>query len=164
MLNWRKKEAEQSQNTLQKQVLRKEKDTKVLRSKLTCARAKKDKYYKLYLQANRSNVQLKKKIHSDEIKLTTLQKQSEQDHAELNELKSKFRECEQSLHYLQGLIDDSSEIELFDKSSYKYTTETIMCVMNLTNLKKLVMLSGKFQNCVVKSQTLFLLQQLLIEL
>jgi hypothetical protein len=61
---------------------------KVLRSKLTCARAQKDKYYKLYLQANRSNVQLKKKIHSDEIKLTTLQKQSEQDHAELNELKS----------------------------------------------------------------------------
>jgi chaperonin cofactor prefoldin len=48
------------------------------------------KYYKLYLQANRSNVQLKKKIHSDEIKLTTLQKQSEQDHAELNELKSKY--------------------------------------------------------------------------
>ena len=95
-----KKEAEQSQNTLQKQVLRKEKDTKVLRSKLTYARAKKDKYYKLYLQANRSNVQLKKKIHSDEIKLTTLQKQSEQDHAELNELKSKFRLCEQSLYYL----------------------------------------------------------------
>jgi hypothetical protein len=68
---------------------------------------------------NRSNVQLKKKIHSDEIKLTTLQKQSEQDHAELNDLKSKFRECEQSLHYLQGLIDDSSEIELFVVLKYR---------------------------------------------
>ena len=59
-LNWRKKEAEQSQNTLKKkQVLWKEKDTKVLKSKLTRARAQKDKYYKLYLQANRSNIQLK---------------------------------------------------------------------------------------------------------
>ena len=55
-----KKEAEQSQNTLKKkQVLWKEKDTKVLKSKLTRARAQKDKYYKLYLQANRSNIQLK---------------------------------------------------------------------------------------------------------
>lgn len=50
-------------------------------------------------------------------------------------MRSKFLECEQSLHYLQGLIDDSSEIELFDKSSNKYTTETVMCVMNRTNLK-----------------------------
>jgi hypothetical protein len=62
------------------------------------------------------------------ILLTAVAEGTEFDHAELNELKSKFRECEQSLHYLQGLIDDSSEIELFDKSSYKYTTETIMCV------------------------------------
>lgn len=64
--------------------------------------AQKDKYYKLYLQANRSNIQLKKNIHSDEIKLTTLQKESEQDHAELNDLRSKFRECEQSLHLSTG--------------------------------------------------------------
>jgi hypothetical protein len=78
--------------------------------------------------------------------MTYLQKQSEQDHAELNELKSKFRECEQSLHYLQGLIDDSSEIELFDKSSNKYTKYLSFCALARVSLLFRTFVSFSFQS------------------
>ncbi|VDI51195.1 Hypothetical predicted protein [Mytilus galloprovincialis] len=121
--------------TLKRQFHKKDNEVKVLQSKLARSIEQKKQYYRLYLPANRSHIQLKQRIPSGEIKLTNLQKQTEQDYANLNDINCKFQESEQSLHNVQDLFNDNSEIELFDKSSNKYTTKTVRCVMNLTDLK-----------------------------
>ena len=51
------------------------------------------------------------------------------------ETENQLREANESIDYLQLLLNDSAEIPLFDTVAQKYTTDTAECVMNLTDLK-----------------------------
>lgn len=99
-----------------------------------------DKYRKLYLNERKLNIKLKKQTASDKGEIDNFMKicsteEIEKKTEEIAKLKQQQNETEQSLQYLQSLLDDSSEMLLYDKATNQYLTDTVMCVMNLTNNK-----------------------------
>jgi len=61
--------------------------------------------------------------------------QDEGRETEMNRLRHTVDEQDASIQYLEGLLQDGNEIQLFDETERKYTTETVACVMDLTDLK-----------------------------
>lgn len=46
-----------------------------------------------------------------------------------------IRDLDMSIYYLQSLLEDNSELVLFDEVNNKFNTELVECVMNLTSFK-----------------------------
>ena len=45
-----------------------------------------------------------------------------------------MREANLTIDYMQGLLD-TPDIQLYDETDITYTNETVMCLMNLTDMK-----------------------------
>lgn len=50
-------------------------------------------------------------------------------------LKREIREYNESIQYLQSLLEDTPDILLFNEDNKKYSDDTFQCIMNLTDLK-----------------------------
>lgn len=83
---------------------------------------------------------------------------------EIAKLKQQQNETEQRLPYLQSLLDDSSEMLLYDKATNQYSTYTVMWFVNLTNnkvpsekvskvIQEVPHLCGKTLNAVLSATT-----------
>lgn len=109
-------------------------------NRLKSEKAKSSKFYRLNKNLRQENSLLKDQLTSAQIQLASAKKQilnlqAESDNTSLSSLQQKVNDQELSIHYLETLLEDQSEVILFDENERKYTNSTVECVMNLTDLK-----------------------------
>ncbi len=81
---------------------------------------------------------LKCKSNEQQSEITELRQQDKEFDDALESSKEdtqKLKEANISNNYMQSLLQDTPDIELYDETANKYTNETVMCVMNLTDMK-----------------------------
>lgn len=109
-------------------------------NRLKSEKAKSSKFYRLNKNLRQENSLLKDQLTPAQIQLASAKKQilnlqAESDNTSLSSLQQKVNDQELSIHYLETLLEDQSEVILFDENERKYTNSTVECVMNLTDLK-----------------------------
>ena len=150
-----------------KKVITKESEIVQLNTKVKTLKERRDIYYQMYLKERRKNQQLKQKASSDERKMELLQNEVVEygdKEKEIDNLRLQLMNAEQNEQYLQDLLDDNKDLILYDKTTNKYSTEAVVCVMNLTNLevpsekvgqviREVLQLGGKTPNAVPSAAT-----------
>lgn len=81
------------------------------------------------------NIKLQAEIHTQQNKITSMTHQLESmDVTESSkDLESRLRTITEERDYLHTLLQDNSELNLYDRETNRYTPQTRQCVMNLTS-------------------------------
>lgn len=112
------------------------------------------------------NMKLKAKIIEQQDKITTIEHQlhSMEEKESLTDLETSIRSISEERDYLHTLLQDNSELSLFDVESNRYTPQTRQCIMNLTShnvssenvgpvIKQVLKLANKCPNAVPSRKT-----------
>lgn len=99
-------------------------------NRLKSEKAKSSKFYRLNKNLRQENSLLKDQLTSAQIQLASAKKQilnlqAESDNTSLSSLQQKVNDQELSIHYLETLLEDQSEVILFDENERKYTNSTV---------------------------------------
>lgn len=98
----------------------------------------KEKYKQMFQDRGRKMKQLENRVKSERVKVETLEAkiaESSSDAETVDTLKEELKACTESIHYLQSLLEDTTDVQLYDEVETKYSDEFFQCVMNLTDLK-----------------------------
>lgn len=82
--------------------------------------------------------QLEKQSKSNRAKVEIIEVKVEgntKSESTVEALKREIREYNESIQYLQSLLEDTPDILLFNEDNKKYSDDTFQCIMNLTDLK-----------------------------
>ncbi|CAC5398193.1 unnamed protein product [Mytilus coruscus] len=112
------------------------------------------------------NMKLKAKINEQQDKITTMSHQldSMEEKESLTDLETSIRSISEERDYLHTLLQDNSELNLFNVESNRYTPQTRQCIMNLTShnvssenvgpvIKQVLKLADKCPNAVPSRKT-----------
>lgn len=99
-------------------------------NRLKSEKAKSSKFYRLNKNLRQENSLLKDQLTSAQIQLASAKKQilnlqAESDNTSFSSLQQKVNDQELSIHYLETLLEDQSEVILFDENERKYTNSTV---------------------------------------
>lgn len=119
----------------------------------------KDKYKQSYFEKCRK-VSLEKQSKSNRAKVEGNAKSE----STVEAFKREIKEYNESIQYLQSLLEGTPDILLFKEDNKKYSDETFQCIMNLTDLnvpnekvgaviKEVMTLCGKTPNDVPSAAT-----------
>lgn len=76
----------------------------------------------------------------------TLKEKYEAVNAEKSQIAEELKELSISIDYLQGLLENDTDLYVYDPDQNKYTNELAECAINLTK-------SNKFKSCIKKRGT-----------
>lgn len=82
--------------------------------------------------------QLEKQSKSNRAKVEIIEVKVEDNtksESTVEALKREIREYNESIQYVQSLLEDTPDILLFNEDNKKYSDDTFQCIMNLTDLK-----------------------------
>ena len=115
-----------------------EKETKFLKSSLakTKLSAIKLKASLISSSARGHQQSLSLKVKDNEIKKLKAEVSKNAEVVEkAKQAEKELKNANESIDYLQSLLEDNAELKIFDSESQTYSNETVECVMNLTDLK-----------------------------
>lgn len=90
---------------------------------------RKVRFLKNKLEASKCDVEnLQNTVH-------ILKEKYEAVNAEKSQIAEELKELSLSIDYLQGLLENDTDLYVYDTDQNKYTKELVECAINLTNLK-----------------------------
>lgn len=134
-----KLELYENENKQLKQVIKsKERNMKQVNYKLGKKIVKNSKCRLSLINMKNTELELKENIKEYKSEVANLRdtlRVNEEVVASATQTAKELAEANLTIDYMQALLNDSPDVQLCDETSSKYNNETVMCVMNLTDMK-----------------------------
>lgn len=130
--------AENENKVMKGQLKASEKNVRQLTYKLDKEKIKNAKYQHTVTDLKNTELELKKINKKQEAEIFDLHEtihKNDKIVASAEQKVKDFNDLNLSIDYMQSLLNDIPEMQLYDDTAGKYTNETALCVMNLTDMK-----------------------------